>query len=359
MKYYMPAKIWEEKDCIAAHASEIAAMGRNALLVTGRRSAERNGSLKDVQKALEENGCKWVLFNEVEENPSVETIMKARDLGISEGVDLVIGIGGGSPMDAAKAIAMMLLHKDADWTYLYDGKTPSTRLPLVLVPTTCGTGSEATGVSVLTRHDLGKKGSIPHVIFGDLALLDSKYLRGMPSSVLANTTLDAFCHLAESYLNTKATDYSRMCVDQGLKVWRRSKEVVLGKREATDEDYSNMLRASAMAGMAIAQTGTALPHGLGYPLTYNLGMAHGKACGFFIAGYLEAAAAQDRNYLLETAGFADTDALEEYYRASCGRDEVPESLLAQAAQDILHNPAKLANTPFAVTEGVLLRMCGL
>ena len=90
MKYYMPAKIWEEKDCIAAHASEIAAMGRNALLVTGRRSAERNGSLKDVQKALEENGCKWVLFNEVEENPSVETIMKARDLGISEGVDLVI-----------------------------------------------------------------------------------------------------------------------------------------------------------------------------------------------------------------------------------------------------------------------------
>ena len=91
-----------------------------------RRSAERNGSLKDVQKALEENGCKWVLFNEVEENPSVETIMKARDLGISEGVDLVIGIGGGSPMDAAKAIAMMLLHKDADWAYLYDGKTPST-----------------------------------------------------------------------------------------------------------------------------------------------------------------------------------------------------------------------------------------
>ena len=117
--FYMPTKVYSEEQCVKRHGSELAALGEKALLVTGRHSARSNGSLKDVEEALESNGTGYILFDEIEENPSMETIMRARDLGIVQGADFVVGIGGGSPMDAAKAIALMMRHPDQDMDYLY------------------------------------------------------------------------------------------------------------------------------------------------------------------------------------------------------------------------------------------------
>ena len=120
MFFYMPVKVYCENNCVRAHAKELASFGKKALIVTGRSSAFKNGSIADVESALSEHGVEWTIFNEVEENPSVETVMKGRDLGLSRGADFVIGIGGGSPMDAAKAIALMIRCKDAGADYLYD-----------------------------------------------------------------------------------------------------------------------------------------------------------------------------------------------------------------------------------------------
>ncbi|MBQ3393011.1 MAG: iron-containing alcohol dehydrogenase [Lachnospiraceae bacterium] len=359
MKFFMPAEIVEEKNCVIANGARIAALGSKALIVTGRHSAVSNGSLRDVIIALEDYGCHHLLFDRVEENPSVETVMKAADMGISGKVDMVIGIGGGSPMDAAKAIALMIAHPGESWEYMYDQNADSSRLPLVLIPTTAGTGSETTGVSVLTRHDIGKKGSIPHVLFADLGLLDGKYLEKAPRSVLANTTMDAFCHMAESYINTASTDYSRMCVDAGLRIWAKSRDVIAGRRKAVPEDYANMLRASCMAGMAIAHTGTVIPHALSYTPTYHLGMAHGKACGWFMGGLLREAPAADRDYLLHTAGFADLDEFDEYFRDTCGFEEISAELLEKAIAGLLADPARLAKVPFAADEAMLRRICRL
>ena len=113
MFFYMPTKVYSENNCVRAHAKELASIGKKALIVTGRNSAFKNGSAADVETALSEYGVEWAFFNEIEENPSVETVMKGRDRGLAEGVDFVIGIGGGSPMDAAKAIALMIRCKDA------------------------------------------------------------------------------------------------------------------------------------------------------------------------------------------------------------------------------------------------------
>lgn len=359
MYFDLPVKVWDEDNCVERHGAELAALGSRALIVSGRHSARSCGAFDDVTGVLEENGDTWVEFAEVEENPSVETVMRAREIGVREKVDFVIGIGGGSPMDAAKAIALMIRHADSDWSYMYDSSKETTALPIAEVPTTCGTGSEVTAISVLTRHDKKTKGAIPHSIFADLALLDGKYLYNAPKSVFSNTTMDALAHLFESYLNTKASDYSRMCVEYGLKVWARSSDVVAGKREPGAEDFRNMIRASCFAGMAIAHTGTSLPHALSYRLTYSMGMAHGKACGYFLPGFLREAQQEQVGYLLNLAGFNTLADFEEYYQRTCGRDAVPQELLEQTVKEVLANPVKCATAPFAVDEVIMKRIAGI
>ena len=189
----------------------------------------------------------------------METVMKGRAQGLSEGADFVIGIGGGSPMDAAKAIALMIRRRDDGAEYLYDANVPTEALPVVCIPTTCGTGSEVTAVSVLSRPSLRAKGSIPHKIFPALSLLDGRYLLSAPRRVIVDTSIDALSHMYESYIHSKANDCSRMCVDAGLKVWSRSRKAILTGASLTLENCNDMLLASMLAGMAIAHTGTALP----------------------------------------------------------------------------------------------------
>ena len=130
MNFYMPAKVFSEENCVQSHSAELASLGSRALIVTGKSSARRCGAFADVTAALKKHGVTWVEFAEVEENPSVETVMKARDLGCLEKTDFVIGIGGGSPMDAAKAVALMIRHADHDWTYMYDKSAETSTIPL-------------------------------------------------------------------------------------------------------------------------------------------------------------------------------------------------------------------------------------
>ena len=139
MRFFMPTAVRQEQNCVARHAEELAACGRNALIVTGRHSARENGSLNDVIMALDAQGVRYAVFDQVEENPSVETVMAARDAGLAAKADFVIGIGGGSPLDAAKAAALMLAHPEKDWHYLYE-TADSAALPVAAVPTTCAVG---------------------------------------------------------------------------------------------------------------------------------------------------------------------------------------------------------------------------
>jgi alcohol dehydrogenase len=276
----------------------------------------------------------------------------------------VIAVGGGSVMDAAKA-AYLSYQSKKDVTELFGVNkissvtSESSFKRVICIPTTSGTGSEVTAVSVLTRHSLRAKGSIPHKIFPVLSLLDGKYLMNAPRRVITDTSIDALSHMYESYLNTKSTDFSRMCVDAGLKAWSRSREAILSGAPLTLDNCNDMLNASMYAGMAIAHTGTTLPHGLSYPLTYETGMPHGKACGYFLAGYLREADPEAASYLLKGAGFTDVDSLEAYFTATCGRDDVPADVLMQSVQNTLASPAKLAQCPFHVDEFVLNRIAGL
>ena len=368
--YKTPVRIYEEKNAVRKHADEICAFGKRALIVTGRHSAKSCGALDDVYAALDAGWVTSVLFDEVEENPSVETVMRARELGVSEGCDFVIAIGGGSPMDAAKAIAIMIFHKEQSGEFLhrkgYEHAADMRResLPVIAVPTTCGTGSEVTAVSVLTRNDLRTKQSSPLRLFPALALVDHTYLEKAPFSLIVNTSIDAFGHLVESFINTGATAVTEETARAGLLEWSKTKDVLLGKREASEEDLFSLMRSSNIAGQAIAQSGTSLPHALSYRLTYELHVPHGKAIGIFQPGFVRYAGAEYRRKLLDWAGFESFDAFEGFISATVNTDDFPQdmmqSAISRSIEEVLLAPERIAKVPYQVDRSILFSFakCG-
>ena len=355
MWLYMPTKVVSEDNCVINHARELAAFGKKAMIVTGRHSAKSCGALDDVLTALEKQGVDHILFERVEENPSIETVMAARELAIAEKVDFFIGIGGGSPMDAAKAIALMTANPQEDEGALYTAK-PLSHLPVVCIPTTCGTGSEVTPYAILTRHALRTKKSISHRIYPALALLDAKYLRSMSRKGIVSTAVDALAHLLESYLNTNTNELNRIYTREGLRLWGQFKKRLAGDC-LREEDYALMLHASMAAGMSITHTGTSIPHGMSYPVTYELGVPHGTAVGMFLGGFVEnypdKEAAQQA---MDILGFENAKAFHAYITRLLGTVEVPENVLKTGADLLLCDPAKLKNYPFPITEEELLTM---
>lgn len=374
MKLYIPTKVYSEKNCVENHSRELAGLGTKALVVTGKRSARMNGAMEDVAGALERERIPYVVFDEIEENPSVETVMKARGVGNQEGADFVIGIGGGSPMDAAKAVALMMANPAWNEELLYAKGQAAHRekvnpaLPVAEIPTTAGTGSEVTPYAILTRNVLpdivlttmpeakarsacaylGKvtKQSISHHIFPALALVDVSYLQTVSRDGCIHTAVDTLAHLLESHLNANSTEYSRIYSEMGLRTWSRIRDKLL-RYEIGEEERQILMRASTLGGMAIAHTGTSLPHGLSYAITCEMGMPHGKAVGIFLPGFLRNYGNQDEAMkALSLLGFGGSQTFSEYVIRLLGEVSIPGELWERTMEDVLSNPAKLKNYPF-------------
>jgi len=289
MRFYIPTDVYVEKDCVKNHGKDFLACGKKALIVTGKHSAKVNGSLNEVLEILKTGNVPYSIFDEVEENPSVETVVRAAELGKAFDADFVIGIGGGSPIDAAKAIALLIANPTETEDVLYTQKKLE-YLPLIAIPTTCGTGTEATPASVLTNRKGGFKKSIAHKIFPKLSLVDGKYLAFAKKELIVNTAVDALAHMVESYLNSQSNVYNRMFPEYGLKLWEMNKDALLSEIPIDEKFYENLMLASTFAGMSIAHTSTAVPHGMSYDLTYNFNVPHGKAVGYFLSAYMEVCA---------------------------------------------------------------------
>ena len=175
MRLYMPTKVFFGSGCVSENGAELKALGSRAMIVTGKHSSRINGSLAAVEQALQANGQTYVIFDEIEENPSVETVAVAAGIAVKEQVDFFVAVGGGSPMDASKAISLLAANPSAidhAEERLYHPE-PMQGYPVAAVPTTSGTGSEVTPYAILTRHDLHTKQSIAHKWFADLAFVDA------------------------------------------------------------------------------------------------------------------------------------------------------------------------------------------
>lgn len=365
----MSTKIFRGRNAVVENSSAFKNLGRKAFIVTGRHSAAANGSLDDVKTALEKEGIEFYIFNDIEENPSVDTCIKAAKAGTEAGCDFVIGIGGGSPMDAAKAAALIMKNPGADEAKLYDKSLKLEALPVAEIPTTCGTGSEVTGVAVITVPGKKTKCSLPHRIFPEVAFLDAKYLMAAPRSIIRSTSIDALGHIYESYINTAATDESRAVGVDGLKLWAEARDELFGENVSfktngySYEALDKMLLASNYAGIAIKLAGTSAPHALSYRQTFLFGVQHGKAIGHFQPGYLKYADKNDKDILLTSAGFSDFDAFEEFIARECAITEAPKDKVDEikliSVEEMLADQGRLARIPYKVDRDIMMDIAGL
>jgi len=285
--FFMPTRVLHGQNIIQDEQSRLGEMGTRCLIVTGASSAKASGAFQDLTSALENLGIRYELFDQVEPNPSLENVAQGGDAARRFEPDFIAAIGGGSPLDAAKAIAVLAVN-DIPPQQLYDGHFANTPLPIAAVPTTAGTGSEVTPYSVLTITDQEtKKGFGGPDLFPKLAFLDPRYCQSLPFQVTVDTAVDALSHLVEGYLSARANDASDMLAERGMALWGTclpALQIGEGALDAAVRD--RLLVASALGGMTISHTGTAYVHSLGYPLTFYHDIPHGQANGLLLPGFL-------------------------------------------------------------------------
>lgn len=309
MEFYLPVRLLTGRGVIAQNASRIAALGRRCLIVTSGSAARRCGALADVTDALEVQGVAYEIYDGVKPNPTIESCVEGGRLAHAFGAELILGIGGGSPLDAAKVIAVSAANPELDAAGLYRMDWPAPPLPVVLVGTTAGTGSEVTPVAVITDTGGRKHSFRGERMYAALAFGDPRYTESMPLAVTASTGVDALAHCLESYFNKKANEVSRAFALRGLELLLAPLRDVADSRLPTPAQRETLYEASLLGGMAISITGTVMPHNLGYYLTETHGIPHGFACAVFLPALLrhaEICTAGDAQALYQRIGTDQT-----------------------------------------------------
>lgn len=286
---YMPVKLIMGSGCVRSSAKELAKLGKVCLIVTGNNSARACGALKDVTDTLDLNGQSWVLFDKIGQNPKLTDCMAAAQVGIHAGADFVLGIGGGSPLDAAKCVAVFAANPGLTIKQLYALDWPNAPLKIVAVGTTAGTGSEVTKVSVVTTPEGRKKSFNSEAVFPALALGDPTYTMSMPPKVTQCTMLDVLAHCTESFFSRTANHISRCYAVEGIRLLLPVFRMIAsnGCENLDYEIREKLYCASIYGGLAINVTGTCFPHSMGYLLTENFGVPHGSACTVFQKDFYE------------------------------------------------------------------------
>ena len=287
---YMPVKIFSGADALTDAGADIASLGKRCLIVTGGSSAKKSGALDDCVRLLAQYGIGYRVFDGIGQNPLTTDCHAAGHEALRFGADFLIGIGGGSPLDAVKAAALYAANPDVSADGVYAAlPTMSKPLPTVLIGTTAGTGSEVTGVSVLTHSVTGRKKSISGPLcYGTIAVCDPKYTYSAPRSVTVSCALDAFAHAAESFFSLKANDLSLLYAGRALGIlWDELKALNTSDALPDEEARERLYYGSIYAGLAINITGTLFPHTVGYVLTEAYGVPHGRACTAFFAPLYE------------------------------------------------------------------------
>lgn len=287
--YFLPVHIqfgWDKVDSVADFVKPY---GNKALIVTGRTSAKKSGLYDRVTTKLDAAHIEHVLFDQVDANPLTTTALDGAALAKSESCDMVIAIGGGSIMDCAKGIAFMAVNEGDINDYIFNRKTSDKALPLIVIPTTCGTGSEGNGFGVLTNPETGDKKSLRcNAIVPKVSIVDPAVMGTMPSHILASVGFDALCHNIEAYTSKTAqpfTDalahYAVTLLAQYLvplykhvKAMAEGKSAVLNETQLT-KAWESVTLASTIGGMVINTAGVTLAHGMEHPASGLKDITHG------------------------------------------------------------------------------------
>ena len=272
-RYFVPTEIFLGPGCFDTLGEHAARLGSKALVVTGRRSARQSGALDRALKQLP--GA--AVFDQVDENPDTSVCDAGGEVCRREACDLVVAIGGGSPMDTGKAIALLARNPGPCSRYFGSDLYPNPNLPVIAIPTTAGTGSEVTPYAVFTDTAVNNKKTVAgRSLFPAVALLDPELSVTMPRHVTVNTGLDALSQAMEGLVSHKSTALGDALAFEACRVVKQWLPRAADQPRDLDA-RANMLYAAMLSGCVIAQSGTTLVHGMGYHYTLRFGLAHGLA----------------------------------------------------------------------------------
>ncbi|MDR0590212.1 MAG: iron-containing alcohol dehydrogenase [Spirochaetaceae bacterium] len=281
--YFSPTEIIFGWGRLAELGTLAARYGKKALVVTGHSSPAGAALYARAADYLATAGVEAARFDGVIPNPTTDVVSAGARAAKDFGADLVIGLGGGSSMDTAKAVAVEASHPGSAWDYLHYTAGPTEKtLPIIAVGTTAGTGSQTTPCAVITNPTTKDKSAIWHPnIFPKIALVDPELTLSMPKNVSAQTGFDAFCHNFESYISVGTNPLVETIALEGLRIIAENLPKVLADG-GDAEARSNMAWADTLGGMAIASGGVTLPHGLGMQIGgFCPQVSHGQSLAIF------------------------------------------------------------------------------
>ncbi len=288
--FYMPARVVGGDGVVLAQSALLNRFGKKCLIVTGGTGAVKSGALADLQKALDKEKIEYMIYNKIGENPLVTSCREAGLIAADFGADFLVGIGGGSALDAVKAAAVFAANSYLDAEEVYGMNYKNAPLPTVGIGTTSGTGSEISAVSVLTDTKGVKRSIKGDFGYFDLVFADWRYTSSCPLSVTVSTALDAFMHAAEGWLGPKCNEPAAAFAAECLpKIYYYLKNFLADGELPDDEGRRVLYHASLSAGFTLNYCGTLFPHPVGYILTEHYGIPHGRACAAFFDRLIEKA----------------------------------------------------------------------
>ena len=278
MDFYTNGHIVSEADSMRQKLGDLAKQydATSAIIITDTGICEL-GYVDIAQESLEQAGINVVIFDRVVADPPIEVVEQAIELARANQCNLVIGLGGGSPIDTAKIVALYSNDFQSVNELLEADISGFKKMPLFAIPTTAGTGAEATFVSVITAKDGSKKAIYTPKILPDVAILDATLTLKLPRHITAATALDAMVHCIEAYTSrTKKNPISDALAVKGLQMLWSNFYTVLHHGDDIDA-RADMLLGSTLAGIAFVNASVAAVHGLSYPLSINFHVPHGHA----------------------------------------------------------------------------------
>ena len=328
------------------------------------------GLTDSCRTALESGGREIILFDAVEADPSKDTLLSAVELGRRHDVTHVVGFGGGSPMDVAKLAAYLLGSEDDLDSIWGVGLAKGQHLPLALVPTTAGTGSEATPVAVITCEGGEKRGVNSPALIADWAVLDASLTLGMPRALTAATGIDAIVHAVESFTSARLKNpISDMYAREALRLL--SANLIAACEQPTNvAARSAMLLGAHLAGLAFSNAPVAGVHALAYPLGGIHHLPHGLSNALMLRVVLQHNSEAARDHYAELAEILAPECAGQGSQAKCAtlidrldkmvidsglaprlRDHgVPEDDIPMLAREAMKQQRLLVNNPAPIGE---------
>lgn len=275
--YFLPTRISFGIGTVERIGKLSKTLGKKALIVTGKHSTKKTGLLDRVVKLLDNAGIKTVVFDEIVPNPISSTVDKGAGVANDAGCDFVVGLGGGSSIDSSKMIAVVAKDGGKCWEYTGPGggRSPKTALPIVAVPTTHGTGTEADPFAVVTNSETHEKVGVGfNQIFPAVSIVDPEVMVSLPPRQTASTGMDAFYHSIESYLNVNHQPTSDLLALEAISLIKHY--LPIAYRNGEDIEARTALAwASTAAGMCETLSGCIANHSLEHPVSGHYNVTHG------------------------------------------------------------------------------------